>query len=272
MPTKTVDSVIQFIALVREFVGEIALDRITVYRGHRDISWTLCPRIARTPFIVPDAFCKQPEEDQSAERSLFLFFRDFAGSMIPAWVSQGSEKEISWRKLVVAQHHGVPTRLLDWTINPLVALFFAVEGPPERCFASVPADCEVCHGDGTHDSAVNILRDRIGFTVPGLASKPENRHAPYYAYNEQVGVLWPPHVSPRVQAQGSIFTIRKDPGIPIEPDMKIKIPWEQRKNFLRDLDQLNINRRTLFPDLDGVAAYLRWACRFWERVQGVENS
>jgi hypothetical protein len=269
MEKKEADSVEQFLSVIKESVGKTAQNRLAAYRGHRDISWELVPAIARHPFKGPDAFCKEPEEDQSAERSLFLLFRDFAASMIPAWISQGNDREVSWRKLVLARHHGLPTRLLDWTTSPLVALFFAVEDSPEPCHCTNPKKCH--HGGGGyHDSAVYALKDRVGFTVTGLAHSEKNGDAPYYAYDDKVGILRPPHISPRISAQGSIFTIRKHPGKRIKPDILIRIPWRKRKEILERLEQLSVNRSTLFLDMDGIAAYLKWACRFWDPSRGVE--
>lgn len=266
---RTVD---EFIAKVKLSVGHTTHDQLAVFRGHRDVAWSLIPSIARSPFIAPRAFCESPDTGHSAERSLFLLFRDFTASMMPAWVSQGSEKEVSWRRLVVAQHHGLPTRLLDWTTNPLVALFFAVEGDSEKCLSKNPRNCVSCRGAGRHDSSVHALTKRMGFTVTGLASKVVNGQAPYYAYDENVGILWPPHISPRVGAQGSIFTIRRDPAVPIVPDLSVRIPWRRREGILRELNQIGINRSTLFPDMDGVAAYLSWACRSWKPESGVDCS
>jgi FRG domain len=260
-------SIDSFISIIGSQVGRTSHDLVTIYRGHRDIVWRLVPTIARSGFNS-DAFCRDPN-DQSAERTLFLFFRDWTASMMPTWVSEGSDREVSWRKLAVAQHHGLPTRLLDWTTNPLVALFFAVEGEPELCHVKPPATCSICGGDGKHDSAVYVLKDRNGFSVTTLAANSKNGLAPYYAYDENVGVLWPPHVNPRISAQGSIFTIRKDPGKPVDPDVTIRIPWQRRSEILHRLEQLGINRKTLFPDMEGVAAYLRWACTSWDPKRGV---
>jgi hypothetical protein len=261
------DSIDSFISIIGSQVRRTSHDLVTVYRGHRDIVWRLVPTIARSSFSS-DAFCRGPNA-QSAERTLFLFFRDWTASMMPTWVSEGSEGEISWRKLVVAQHHGLPTRLLDWTTNPLAALFFAVEGEPELCPVKPPATCSFCGADGKHDSAVYVLKDRNGFSVTTLAWNPKNGLAPYYAYDENVGVLWPPHVNPRISAQGSIFTIRKDPGKPVDADLTIRIPWQRRSEILQRLEQLGVNRKTLFPDMEGVAAYLRWACTSWDPKRGV---
>ncbi len=248
-------------------MGPVSLDRLAAYRGHRDIAWNLLPAIARPPFEGKPVFCQEPHSGKSVERSLYLFFRDRTTSTLPAWVSEGGPKEISWRRLVIAQHHGLPTRLLDWTINPLVALFFAVEGPPELCRVQRPGKCPYCDDEGVHDSAVYVLQNRHGFTLAGLAAAEKNGEAPFYNYDDQVGLLWPPDITPRIRAQGSILSIRRDPGMPIEPDGIISIPWRQRAQVLRELDQLNINRGTLFPDMDGTAAYLKWACQFWEEMR-----
>lgn len=175
---------------------------------------------------------------------------------MPAWVLQGDGREVGWRKLVVAQHCGLPTRFLDWTTNPLAALYFAVEEEPL---------------ESTEDSAVYVLKDRKAFTVVGMARSPKNGEAPYYAHDEEeVGLLMPPHISPRVSAQGSVFAIRKAPDKPIEPDLIVPVSQDERKHIRRELSALNINRSTLFPDMDGAAEYLEWSCRFWQPDRGVE--
>ena len=174
---------------------------------------------------------------------------------MPTWTTQGGNREVGWRALVVAQHHGVPTRLLDWTSNPLVALFFAVEGEAEN----------------GNDSAVHVLKNTSPFTISGLARDDKNHDAPRYAFDDNVGVVRPPHISPRVIAQGSVFTIRKDPGEPVRQDVEIRIPAARRAQIVRELDRLDINRKTLFPDMDGISNYLKWACRHWQKVRGIER-
>ena len=266
-----VHDLVGFTGAVRDLVGEVAQDRLAAYRGHADIAWKLVPNIARPPrFRVPDAFCRAPG-DQSAERALFVFFRDSAAALMPAWVSEGSDKEISWRKLVVAQHHGLPTRLLDWATNPLAALYFAVEGDTRKCKAADPASCKFCHGRGDHDSVVYVLTNRMGFSVAALASNDKNGLAPLYAYDDNVGLLLPPHISPRIAAQGSIFTIQRDPGKAIQPDVTITIPFKKRASILRGLDGLGVNRKTLFPDMEGLASYLQWSCQFWNSDRGIDR-
>ena len=119
-----------------------------------------------------------------------------------------------------------------------------------------------------HDSAVFVLKERQSFSVEGLVNrKYKNGSAPYYWWSEKtdndVGVLYPPNISPRIAAQGSFFTIRREPGEPIEADILISIPHGGREPILKYLDELGINRSTLFPDMDGVAQYLKWKCDSW---------
>lgn len=263
--TLKVETVEEYLGELKNLVGETTQDRMALYRGHRDLAWPIIPQIARQPFFNPDAFCKK-DRDASAERNLFLFFRDHAAALFPTWISQGSHKEVSWRRLTVAQHHGVPTRLLDWTTNSLVALFFAAEGDTAKCDH---AHCGYCGGTGGHDSVVVGLTERHSFTVEGLAASDKNEFAPLYLYDDDLGVLRPPDISPRIAAQGSIFTIGKDPGKVIVPDFKIQIPHEKRPLLVRRLDELGVSRRTLFPDMDGIASYIKWTCQFWTKVDGI---
>jgi hypothetical protein len=269
MPTTTAvaRTLHEFTTIVRDSHGETnTLDKISVYRGHSDVTWKLVPAIARRPFRMPAARCLDPN-DESAERILLRFFETFSASMFASWVFAGTPTEVSWHKLVVAQHHGLPTRLLDWSTNPLVALFFALEGPAPACDGR--STCPRCTSTGKHDSAVCVLTNRRGFTVNRLAAQPDNKEAPIYGFDDNVGVLWPPHLNPRVAAQSSIFTIRKDPSVEIRPDLEITIPHEHRVDILRALEHVGITRKTLFPDLDGIAAYLRWSCQYWEHILGI---
>jgi hypothetical protein len=237
-----------------------------IFRGHRDDKWRAIPKIARRPFKPPTAF-STAENDKSAERNLYLFFRDYGPSHFPAWVTQGGEKEVTWKILVVGQHHGLATRLLDWTLSPLVALFFAVEGENKRCDCSGKKRC----GNEFHDSSVLILVQPDGaFTVTGLARRKENGSAPRYGFgNGKVGVLRPPAINPRIMAQSSMFTISSKPDVDVVPTHRYTIPYKCRGKLLVRLNELGVNRRVLFPDLDGIASYLSWEVNNWPKDRGI---
>ncbi len=266
MKQVTVTTIDEYIHYINGAIGSVALDNFALFRGQRDSSKSLLPSIARHPFINPDAFVTNDNDHNPAESSIFIFFKTHSISLIPSWVFHGNEKEIGWNQLVLAQHHGLPTRLLDWTSNSLVALFFAVQGPAYKCNV---ASCPYCDSSKLHNSAVFILEKRTSFTIQGLAKHESNGSAPFYNYDNNIGILRPPLISPRINAQSSFFSIRKNPGDPIIPNITINIPHQFRSLLSRSLDNLGINDSTLFPDLDGIARYLRWNCQFWKRERGI---
>jgi len=213
-----------------------------------------------------NAICVDPSDpdDTSAERRLLIMLRDYGATHFPSWVWQGKLEEVQWKQIVVAQHYRLPTRLLDWSTNPLVALYFATEGPTVVCGKK----CPNCRSDGMHDAAVFALTSRDTFSVTSLAG--ENPKPPRYDGPKDPGLLRPPEIDRRIGAQTSVSSIRKNPLEPIEPDIKFTVPVETRSSILKELDNLGVNTRSLFPDLEGVANYLKWNVQFWKPNAGVK--
>jgi len=157
-------------------------------------------------------------------------FHDFKKAARP-YLSHEPKSDIEW--LAIAQHHGVPTRLLDWTESLLVAAFFAVE-------------------------KAGTLGDAVVYAVKGLDAIDEEKENPFQI--DQVKTYRPPHISPRIPAQRSIFTIHLDPSKPFEFHSLER--WVLDKNICWDLkqnlDACAINESSLFPDIDGLSRYIAW--------------
>lgn len=261
---QSVTSLQDFLKVTQEYITKARSDEPVVFRGHRDVGWRLLPTIARYPFTT-NAICTE-DSDDSAERRLFLLARSQGASVSPDWMQAGHSPETAWKQLLIAQHHGFPTRLLDWSMNPLVGLFFALEGRAEACRDE---ECEVCSGSGYHDSVVYGLHGIRAVTIERLAASNGNELPPIYGYRkrerpDEPGLIWPPLIDGRISAQKGMFTISNDPTTPISPSIRIRVPHQKRGAILRELENVGINRMTLFPDLDGVADYLKWKCVSWD--------
>ncbi|HXT18886.1 MAG TPA: FRG domain-containing protein [Gemmatimonadaceae bacterium] len=174
-----------------------------------------------------------------------------------------------WEELFSAQHHGVPTRLLDWTYSPLVAAFFATR--PSR--------------QDEHDRAVWRLdwqRVHRGFKLPPLALLPrdlddifgEGKHAtPWQLFNRKSDkdafalLVEPPSLDQRIVAQAAVFTMCSDRTRSFDEFLrahdladaltKYIIPADVVDLMRDQLDLVGVDERRLFPDLDGVAAAIR---------------
>lgn len=166
----------------------------------------------------------------SLERTGKRIFRRFKERALP---HLGIKPENDWDWLSIAQHHGLPTRLLDWTRNPLVALYFAVER------------------EGTCDSAIYVLQ---GYEV--LSPR---KHPDPFKYPE-VGKFVPNWITPRISAQLGVFTIHPEPEKEFLSDSldKLIIPSKIRGKLKKIVDTYGINQATLFPGLDGLAKYIAW--------------
>lgn len=206
-----------------------------LFRGQRDASLPLIPSIWREPLLKKKKLFSS-NNNVSVEIIIFNRFCNYAASHFPSFVNEGSTEEVRWRKLIVAQHHGLPTRLLDWTFNPLIALYFAVRGESKKKTKSV----------------VHVLKDRDGCTVSELAK--ENKRPPEYIYkNNDIGILVPPFLNLRMSAQSSVFTIHKSKDAILKSDIKIYIKSSNRAKILNELLTSGIDNGFIFPDLDGIA-------------------
>jgi len=173
-----------------------------------------------------------------------------------------------WEVLVAAQHHGLPTRLLDWTYSPLVAAHFATVDPSAGTDRAIwRLDWKQVHRHfGLPELALPIqdLEGMFGqerkFT-PWSLFAPGNREKPFAC------MLEPPSLDARIVAQSATFTLCSDKRQPFDRFLeqyglgqaltKFVIPAGEAARLRDQLDLVSVDERRLFPDLDGVAAHLR---------------
>lgn len=269
MKKEIINSIEEFIQVVNREVKTTGDLGWALFRGQRvpPPDWPVLPKIARPPFNK-EAICREAGA-KDAEATLLRYFNKRSASLMPNSVFQGKPEETGWKQLIMAQHHGLPTRLLDWTTNPLVGLYFATE-KADRC--NIQNKCRFCGDNGPFDAAVvaiGVSNGLEGFTVASLAE--QNKTPPIYDKGNDPGLLFPPDIDQRISAQSSVFTIGRTPLKPIEPDLMIVVPHNRRLRLLLDLDRLGINRSALFPDMDGIAAYYTLWCRSWKAERGVQG-
>lgn len=170
----------------------------------------------------------------------------FAGiddaEVFEAWKRQAIEfvhtvPSNDWEWLSIAQHHGLATRLRDWSNNPLFACFFAVR-------------------DGVNTDAA-IIAVRFKWKV-----LPEEGHPLLY---KKIAILRPHRVVPRIARQGGTFSIHPKPAEPLTETsravvemQKIVIPASAKDLIKRELSFYGVNALALFPDLDGLAEFTNW--------------
>lgn len=173
-----------------------------------------------------------------------------------------------WELLVIAQHHGVPTRLLDWSYSPLVAAHFATTSakPGTECAVWRLEWQRIHQAYGIEPLALRIedihtldIIDRRGrFTVWDLFEHDGSSFS---------FLIEPPSLNERIFAQAATFTIATDTSRPYEAFLaeegltnaltKFVIPADVTAHIRDQLDLAGVEERYLFPDLDGVAASIR---------------
>lgn len=175
-----------------------------------------------------------------------LMLEEFKRGVIPL---SEFKPEDDWDLLALAQHHGLPTRLLDWTYSSLIALWFAVCDAPQKNEA------------GDYENAVVWV---LNADVEDFRTDTQ-RLGPLS--NKITKIYRPKVVSRRISAQAGAFTVHKinEGGKIIQFERnkrygkkltKIIIPSSQFNPLRKNLNLLGINNSTVFPDLDGFCKHL----------------
>jgi hypothetical protein len=201
-----------------------------LYRGHRLSTWPLQCSLERPPYTILRGGLSRTEY----ERRMFEDFKRRAIPYLSSWHPRND-----WEWLALARHHGLPTRLLDWSLSPLVALYFAVG-----------------ESRGDHDAAVVAYQHN---QPPVDVSRTNPLEI------ERVELYEPAMIAERLVAQYSVFTAEPDRmgREPRSEEQKGRIlhTWIVSSNathaIKRQLLSLGMSRSRLFPDLDSLCADIR---------------
>ena len=218
----------KFMSDLMSLHGQLGND-ILLFRG-QPCGKPLLPKIAREISTM---------DSTSLEREMLNRLRK-QGHKFPE-VNSSTDLDL----LAIAQHHGMATRLLDWSSNPLVALWFACVEP------SPLQSAHLYIYKASEETVLNSEADLDPFSF------------------SVTKIFQPPHNSARVAAQCGWFSVHPyyaQSGFQgLDEDMihflwvyHLEIPAAEKPVILEKLDVLGVNHRSLFPDLDGLCRHITW--------------
>jgi len=195
-----------------------------VFRGQPSETWDLRPSAGRSQ-----------KYDSLFEERVFRAFKKDARLHLNMHLPDTND----WDWLALAQHFGLPTRLLDWTMNPLVACFFALvdeqHADKNAVVYAYPLDEEQIVDPTTWPPPFEINR---------------------------VGFLFPSSLAPRISSQRGIFSVHPQPDAAWRPKEieghRFIIPAEFRFTFQRKLFRMGVDAAHIWANLEGVCSSLRW--------------
>lgn len=203
------------------FLSKVRPGDKVIYRGHPSSSYKLLPSVSRGWGSNEDALVKMEKVALSR----------FKQQAVP-FIKYRPDHDLEW--LVLMQHHGAPTRLLDWTFNPVVALYFAV--------------CSNEDEDGIVYQATYRSQKDISDVNDVFQSK-------------KIFVYTPRHITERIGPQSGCFFVYAEPLTAISSDHKritrYKIPKKYKRLIRDELSKIGVHESILFPGLDGLCKSLK---------------
>jgi hypothetical protein len=234
------------------------------FRGHPAVAEDLSSGLVRLAAGRPDV--------ARLELHLLRNFRKYAYGQAGA--------DSIWHWLALAQHRGLPTRLVDWTYSPFVALHFATAALPRmdedgavwivnfvEANRLLPRALKrILQAEGSDTATVDMLG-----AFRSLAEFDRLARRPFVVFLE------PPSLDPRIVNQFALFSLMSNPSATIDgwleahPQLaeKVVVPAALKWEIRDKLDQANINERVLFPGLDGLS---RWLTRYyWQKPMAADS-
>jgi len=202
-----------------KILQDIDISANTIFRGHADATWKLIPSIGRH---------YSGDWDKVINLELDAL-ANFKKRTVP-YLKHDPKSDIEWLSLM--QHHGCPTRLIDFTTNPLIALFFASDPKIKNDGSLIIAKYKNVIDSNARNNIFEIDKN---------------------------AVFHPPHITERIIGQSCCFVLCKTPNRELSANhlKRITILNESKIKLRSELRELDIKSSTLFPGIDGICEDLR---------------